>query len=252
MTLEEKKELVRNNVILAVQKYKNELVGKRFLYIFNDEFIEVIYKTENFMHLTGIGSNKLKPEKFYVKTKDRQLKRNHMSFSSRNPLKIALEKSNELSKIDIFSNTKIFVIKNMETSTYTYAFGFSDKQITLGLTKDTEKDSDGNEIELDYYVPRTFRVKEDATEGKEPSEIVEITMILSKTDVEAKYNEINYGNKEQIELLPEKIKQYIDEKLIASKSENKEKGNIIYKEIATEQIEHEKTEIIIIDEDKRT
>lgn len=56
MGLEEKVELVRKNVISAVQKYKDELVGKKFLYIFDEQFIEVIYKTENFMHLTGIDS----------------------------------------------------------------------------------------------------------------------------------------------------------------------------------------------------
>ncbi len=222
MTLEQKVELVRKNVISAVQKYKNELVGKKFLYIFGNEFIEVIYKTENFMHLTGIDSKKLKPQKFYDKTKDKTLKRNNMFFSSRYPLKTAMEKSNELSNIDIFSNSKISIIKDMQTSTYAYEFGFSDKKMTLGLIKNTREDIKGNKIELDYYVPQTFRVKEDATKGKDPSEIIEIAMILSKTDVKAKYNKIHYGDEKQIESLPDKIKKNISENLIYSKSKNKE------------------------------
>lgn len=248
MTLDEKVELVRNNVISAVNKYKNELVGRRFLYIFGDQCIELIYKTENFMHLTGVGSKKLDSKKFYEKTKDKTLKRNHMFFSSRNPLKTALEKSNELSNIDIFSNSKIFVIEDMETSTYTYAFGFSDKRMTLGMTKDTIEDADGNEIELDYYVPRTFRVKEDATEGKDPSKVVEITMILSKTDAEAKYNRIHYGNRNQIESLVDKIKEQIDENLIFSKSEIIEKESIINNELVIEKIEGKEIETTIEDE----
>lgn len=47
-----------------------------FIYIFDSEFIEVIYKTENFMHLTGVDSKKLKSQKFYEKTKYGTLKRN--------------------------------------------------------------------------------------------------------------------------------------------------------------------------------
>ena len=37
MGLEQKVELVRQNVISAVQKYKDELVGRKFLYIFHSE-----------------------------------------------------------------------------------------------------------------------------------------------------------------------------------------------------------------------
>ena len=216
MGLEEKVELVRKNVISAVQKYKDELVGKKFLYIFDEQFIEVIYKTENFMHLTGIDSKKLKSQKFYEKTKDGTLKRNQMFFSKRNPLKTALEKSNELSNIDIFANSKIFIIKDMKTKTYTYAFSFSDKKITLGLMKDTKKDKDGNAIELDYYIPKTFRVKEDATKDQDPTSVVEITMILSKTDVEGKYNKIHYWDVNEILSLPDNIKALIDENLMPS------------------------------------
>lgn len=214
MTIDEKIELVRKNVISAVQKYKGKLVGKKFIYIFNDEFIEVIYKTENFMHLTGVDSKVLKPNKFYNIAKNKKLKRNQMCFGQRHPLKIALQKSKELSNIDVFSDSKIYVVKDMKTSTYTYEFCFSDKKITLGLTKDTMKDSGGNEIELDYYVPRTLRVKEDATANNSSSKVIEVKMILSKTDKEAKYNKIHYGIREDIELLPGHIKDLIDDNIL--------------------------------------
>lgn len=221
MGLEQKVELVRQNVISAVQKYKDELVGRKFLYIFDSDFIEMIYKTENFMHLTGVDSRKLKSQKFYEKTKDGTLKRNQMFFSPRNPLKTALDKSRELSNIDIFANSKIFIIKDMKTKTYTYAFSFSDKKMTLGLMKDTRKDEQGNEIELDYYIPKTFRVKEDATKDKDSTKVVGITLILSKTDVKGKYNKIHYGDENEIALLPDRIKNLIDEDIMSSNSAEK-------------------------------
>ena len=214
MTNEERVELVRKNILIAVQKYKDELVGRRFLYIFDDSFIEVIFKTESFMHLTGVDSKSLKPEKFYERAKDKTLKRYQMFFSKRYPLKTALKKSKELIDIDIFSNSKIFVVKDMETNTYTYAFSFSDKKMTLGLTKDTRKDSEGNEIELDYYVPKSFRVKEDATEGQDQSKVKEIIMILSKVDVTAKYTKVHYSNNVNFELLPIDIREKIDENIM--------------------------------------
>lgn len=226
MTNEEKVELVRKNVLIAVQKYKDELVGRRFLYIFDDSFIEVIFKVESFMHLTGVSSKKLNPVKFYERAKDKKLKRNHMYFSTRYPLKTALKKSKELADIDIFSNSKIFVIMDMETNTYRYAFTFSDKKMTLGLTKDTKKDSDENEVELDYYVPKTFRVKEDATEGHNEDKVKEIIMILSKVDAEAKYTKVHYSNNAEFESFSTDIKEKIDENLIANMFRSKKSEDV--------------------------
>ena len=104
----------------------------------------------------------------------------------------------------------------MKTKTYTYAFSFSDKKMTLGLMKDTRKDEQGNEIELDYYIPKTFRVKEDATKDKDSTKVVRITLILSKTHVKGKYNKIHYGDENEITLLPDRIKNLIDENIILS------------------------------------
>lgn len=207
-------ELVRKNILIAVQKYKEELVGRRFLYIFDDKCIEVIFKIESFMHLTGVDSKSLRPKEFYKKAKDKTLKRNHMFFSARHPLKVALRKSEELVNIDVFSKSKVFVVMDLKTNTYTYAFSFSDKKITLGLTKDIKEDSSGNKIQLDYYVPRTFRVKEDITEGRDKNKVKEVIMILSKIDAQSKYNKVHYIDKVNFELLPKGIKDKIDEEVI--------------------------------------
>ena len=38
----------------AANLYKSKLVGKRFLYVFEGKYIEVIFKKENFRHLTEV------------------------------------------------------------------------------------------------------------------------------------------------------------------------------------------------------
>ena len=38
----------------AAKLYRDRLVGKRFMYVFDGRYIEVIYKAENFRHLTGV------------------------------------------------------------------------------------------------------------------------------------------------------------------------------------------------------
>ena len=47
-----KKALVRNQIITASNVYSNGLAGKMFLYVFGNEFFEVVFKTDRFMHLS--------------------------------------------------------------------------------------------------------------------------------------------------------------------------------------------------------
>lgn len=42
----------------AARLYKTNLVGNKFLYFFDNRYIEVIYKADSFKHLTGVDSMK--------------------------------------------------------------------------------------------------------------------------------------------------------------------------------------------------
>ena len=56
----------------AASLYREHLVGKRFMYVFDNRYIEVIYKTENFKHLTGVATN-LSAKQFFRLAKKRKL-----------------------------------------------------------------------------------------------------------------------------------------------------------------------------------
>ena len=46
---QDRKEIV-SRIGDAAKLYRDRLVGKRFMYVFDDRYIEVIYKAENFRH----------------------------------------------------------------------------------------------------------------------------------------------------------------------------------------------------------
>ena len=52
---QDRKEIV-SRIGDAAKLYRDRLVGKRFMYVFDGRYIEVIYKAENFRHLTGVAS----------------------------------------------------------------------------------------------------------------------------------------------------------------------------------------------------
>ena len=53
---QERKEIIKT-IENAAKVYKDQLVGKTFLYVFDGRYIEVIFKAENFKHLTGVDSS---------------------------------------------------------------------------------------------------------------------------------------------------------------------------------------------------
>lgn len=71
----EREQIVRE-INKAAQLYKQHLVGKKFLYVFDERYIEVCYKIDGFRHLTGVETN-LSAKRFYqyaVKNNYSQLK----------------------------------------------------------------------------------------------------------------------------------------------------------------------------------
>lgn len=76
-----KKALVRNQIITASNVYSNGLAGKMFLYVFGNEFFEVVFKTDRFMHLTGVNSI-LNAQSFYNMARSSKLTTAQFYFDS--------------------------------------------------------------------------------------------------------------------------------------------------------------------------
>lgn len=58
--------MVINSINVAAAQYKQSLVGRVFLYVFEGNMIEVAYHETEFRHLTGVAT-KLTAQSFYDK-----------------------------------------------------------------------------------------------------------------------------------------------------------------------------------------
>ena len=75
-TKEEKKKAIRQEIVDAAQVYCTSLAGKTFLYVYGEEYFEVTFPTESFLHLTGVAS------KLTAKVFIKMLKKQNLRFSS--------------------------------------------------------------------------------------------------------------------------------------------------------------------------
>ena len=83
-TKAEKKNQLRKEIIAAAKEYSLHLAGKTFLYVYGNEFFEVTFPLDHFLHLTGVET-KLDKKNFFIKAKKAQLTDRQFYFSSRYP-----------------------------------------------------------------------------------------------------------------------------------------------------------------------
>lgn len=50
----DKKNVIRQGIIEAAIVYSQSLAGKTFLYVYGDEYFEVSFSVDHFLHLTGV------------------------------------------------------------------------------------------------------------------------------------------------------------------------------------------------------
>ena len=63
-TKTDKKNAIRQDILDAAAIYSSELTGKVFLYVYGNDFFEVSFPVDHFLHLTGVET-KLSARNFY-------------------------------------------------------------------------------------------------------------------------------------------------------------------------------------------
>lgn len=192
----------------ATQTYSQYLVGKTYMFVYGDKLIEVIFKTESFLHLTGVSST-LYPKDFYKKAKRKQLKQSEIGFDSKHPADFADIKTQQLDKLYELTIKDILLVDNVITMTATFAVGLTNLSIVLCCGKNTDKN--GNVIN-DCYVPYSFRVEE--IDNGKFGDIFEVDYVFCKPTTQNKYSEMTYGNADNLKNLSEEIKQKLDEDIL--------------------------------------
>ncbi len=197
-----------SEITKAAKDYKQNLVGKTFLYVFDNRYIEVMFKTKDFKHLTGVDTN-LSAQDFYKKAHTGTLQTSQIFFSSRHPYKLAQKKLKHLQNISSLAMGESFMLEDIRTHTASYAYGTTDLAFSLCLNK--EYDSNGVE-QGDCFIAESLR---DGDSFSKSNDVFVITHTYSKSNDKKKYDqEIYCEQNHSVHTLPVNIKNMLSEHLI--------------------------------------
>lgn len=198
---------ILNRVVNLAKQYKDTLVGKTFLVLYEGHSVELLFKTENFLHLCGIDSV-LYAKDFYRKAVKGQLQSTEISFSSVHPYVFADIKTSYLAQaFSIFTKDSL-VITNISTSTRSFKLGTTDLEIVFCF--DVQYDNTGKIIN-DVLIPYSLRIENIA--NNKFNQMFEVDYVLSKPTGAKQYSTIEFGDKMKLE-------QYLKDKNINEYSIN--------------------------------
>lgn len=207
-----KKQIDKKNIVKSIkqaaQTYKAKLVGRTFLYVFDDRYIEVIYKAENFRHLTGVDTT-VPAKRFYKLAVQNKLESNQIFFSARHPFALCQKKLKHIMDIAAFASSESFMLEEICTDSYTYKFGTTDLSFTLCMGEDV--DSAGNR-KSSCYVVQSLRDEDCFNKSKD---VYTVTHILSKQNDEKKYTDLLFkDNSVDQNGIPAQVKLLLSEELL--------------------------------------
>ena len=197
----DKKNAIRQGIIEAAIVYSQSLAGKTFLYVYGDEYFEVSFPVDHFLHLTGVETRRSAKD-FYRNAKKAILTNNQFYFDARHIYANAKKKLPCLKRLPELTNEMVCVLKDMQTMTITYKLSVTNLEFTLGLTENTDRG--GNKIN-DFFLPMSLRVKDSSVEKSNDGEIIDF--IFSKDASVAKYDILLVEDKDK--KIPDCIKHLI-------------------------------------------
>ncbi len=208
MTKKQDRLEIVDKIEAAATLYKKYLVGKRFMYVFDGRYIEVIFKAENFRHLTGVDT-KVPAKRFYNYAVSGNLEASQIGFSSTHPYVLCTRKIKHIGDIAEMAMAECFMLEDIKTDTRSYKFGTTDLKLTLCLNKDL--DSSGNE-KSECFVVQSLRDEDCFSKS---SEVYTVTHIFSRQNSAKKYTDLLFMDKDSTlsDLSPEII-TLLDEKLM--------------------------------------
>lgn len=202
-TKTDKKNAIRQDIIDSAGVYSQNLAGKAFLYVYGEEFFEVSFPVDHFLHLTGVET-KLSAKDFYKNAKKGQLTNNQFYFDTRHSYANAKKKLPCLKRLPELTNDMVCILKDMQTVTIIYKLSVTNLEFTLGLTENI--DNHGKKIN-DFFLPMSLRVEDTSVEKSNDGEIVDF--IFSKDASKTKYDSILVEDKHKT--IPDCVKHLIND-----------------------------------------
>lgn len=207
------REEIAREICNAAKLYKECLVGKRFLYVFDDRYIEVLYKIANFKHLTGVEC-KMSAGEFYKNALKNKLQGSQIYFSNRHPYALCKRKVKHLCDISLLASSENFMLEEIVTNTRTYKFGTTDTEFSLCMNR--EYDEHGRE-KGDCYIVESLRDEDCFSKSKN---VYTVTYILAKNNTVPLYTDVLFREKNLcLRKLPESILKLLDRTLVDNEKE---------------------------------
>lgn len=204
VTKKDKKEVIRKGIIAAAKEYSQHLAGKNFLYVYGQEYFEVSFPVDHFLHLTGVET-KLSAKDFFKKAKRGILTSNQFFFDVRHPYANAKKKLPCLRRLPELTNDMVCILKDMQTVTIIYNLSITNLEFTLGLTQNIDKN--GNKID-EFFLPMSLRVEDSSVEKSKNGDIVDF--IFAKDASMTKYDSVLVADKRKP--IPAGIKPLLSER----------------------------------------
>lgn len=193
-----------NKIITGARLYKQTLVGRTFMYVFDNRYIETVYRTRDFAHLTGVET-KLSAREFFKESIRSTLHKDQIRFSQRHPYNLCVKKVNSLINIDKISNSDLFILEDISTKSMIYKFGLTELDFSICLDYDTD---DYGEVKSSYFIARSLRIDDCFNRSQK---VFDVNFILSKRNDVALYTDIQYSDGTiELSSLPEDIRHKID------------------------------------------
>ena len=184
-------------------KYKEIFVGNTYMFVFNNDYVEVMFKKSSFMHLTGVASC-LKADDFYNHAlTERGLRPGEIFFN--HPYDLADKKTSILIGLGDITIKDSSVVMDIETKTFSYKLGVANLEFTVCLGDD--KNSQG-EIQGNCKVPYSFRVE--GIENSKSDKIYSVSHVLKKKTGEKKYHILTYGDIGNLKYLKDEIQEKLE------------------------------------------
>ena len=203
VTKTDKKNAIRRGIIDSAIVYSQMLAGKAFLYVYGDEYFEVSFPVDHFLHLTGVET-RLSARDFYKNAKKSVLTNNQFYFDGRHPYANAKKKLPCLKRLPELTNEMVCILKDMQTVTIVYKLSVTNLEFTLGLTENTDKN--GNRIN-NFFLPMSLRVEDSSVEKSNDGDVVDF--IFSKDASIVKYDTLLVQDKSKA--IPDCIKHLISD-----------------------------------------
>lgn len=199
-----------SEIIKASKAYKQNLLGKTFLYVFDSKYIEVIFKAKDFRHLTGVDTT-LSAQEFFKQAHQGKLQASQIFFSARHPYKLAQKKIKHLNNITSLTMGESFMLKEVKTQTELYKYGTTDLKFSLCFNKEC----DNNGIEQgDCFIAKSLRDEDCFSKS---NDVFTIIHIFSKPNDKKKYDTLLYMDKNcSILSIDNDIKKLLSDTLFTS------------------------------------